>query len=398
MFIDERTFHRIQRLPPYVFKVVDELKMEARRRGEDIIDLGMGNPDRPTPPHIVDKLVEAVRKPKNHRYSVSRGIYKLRLGIAKWYERRYGIQLDPETEVCATMGAKEGLAHLVMAILAPGDVAFVPNPTYPIHSYSVVLSDGDLRAIELGRADADFVDRLERAVKTVWPRPKLLILNFPHNPTTQVVDLAFFERIVDFCRENRILVIHDLAYADICFGGYEAPSFLQVPGAKEIGVEFVSLSKSYNMAGWRVGFCVGNPQMVHALVRIKSYLDYGMFTPIQVAAIIALETPDQTVRDIAAVYERRRDKLVDGLNRAGWPVERPQATMFVWAEIPEPFRHLGSLEFAKLLLKEAKVAVSPGIGFGQYGDGHVRFALVENEHRILQAVHGIRSMFRRLAG
>ena len=398
MFIDERTFHRIQRLPPYVFKVVDELKMEARRRGEDIIDLGMGNPDRPTPPHIVDKLVEAVRKPKNHRYSVSRGIYKLRLGIAKWYERRYGIQLDPETEVCATMGAKEGLAHLVMAILAPGDVAFVPNPTYPIHSYSVVLSDGDLRAIELGRADADFVDRLERAVKTVWPRPKLLILNFPHNPTTQVVDLAFFERIVDFCRENRILVIHDLAYADICFGGYRAPSFLQVPGAKEIGVEFVSLSKSYNMAGWRVGFCVGNPQMVHALVRIKSYLDYGMFTPIQVAAIIALETPDETVRDIAAVYERRRDKLVDGLNRAGWPVERPRATMFVWAEIPEPFRHLGSLEFAKLLLKEAKVAVSPGIGFGQYGDGHVRFALVENEHRILQAVHGIRSMFRRLAG
>ncbi len=398
MFIDERTFHRIQRLPPYVFKVVDELKMEARRRGEDIIDLGMGNPDRPTPPHIVEKLVEAVRKPKNHRYSVSRGIYKLRLGIAKWYERRYGIQLDPETEVCATMGAKEGLAHLVMAILAPGDVAFVPNPTYPIHSYSVVLSDGDLRAIELGKADADFVDRLERAVKTVWPRPKLLILNFPHNPTTQVVDLAFFERIVDFCRENRILVIHDLAYADICFDGYKAPSFLQVPGAKEIGVEFVSLSKSYNMAGWRVGFCVGNPQMVHALVRIKSYLDYGMFTPIQVAAIIALETPDETVRDIAAVYERRRDKLVDGLNRAGWPVERPRATMFVWAEIPEPFRHLGSLEFAKLLLKEAKVAVSPGIGFGQYGDGHVRFALVENEHRILQAVHGIRSMFRRLAG
>ncbi len=398
MFIDERTFHRIQRLPPYVFKVVDELKMEARRRGEDIIDLGMGNPDRPTPPHIVDKLVEAVRKPKNHRYSVSRGIYKLRLGIAKWYERRYGIQLDPETEVCATMGAKEGLAHLVMAILAPGDVAFVPNPTYPIHSYSVVLADGDLRAIELGRADADFVDRLERAVKTVWPRPKLLILNFPHNPTTQVVDLAFFERIVDFCRENRILVIHDLAYADICFGGYKAPSFLQVPGAKEIGVEFVSLSKSYNMAGWRVGFCVGNPQMVHALVRIKSYLDYGMFTPIQVAAIIALETPDETVRDIAAVYERRRDKLVEGLNRAGWPVERPQATMFVWAGIPEPFRHLGSLEFAKLLLREAKVAVSPGIGFGQYGDGHVRFALVENEHRILQAVHGIRSMFRRLAG
>ena len=398
MWIEERTFHRIQRLPPYVFKVVDELKMAARRRGEDIIDLGMGNPDRPTPPHIVEKLVEAVRKPKNHRYSVSKGIHKLRLGIAKWYERRYGVYLDPESEVCATMGAKEGLAHLVMAILGPGDVAFVPNPTYPIHSYSVVLADGDLRAIELGEGGVEFIERLERAVKTGWPRPKLLILNFPQNPTTQVVDLAFFERMVEFCRDNRILLIHDLAYADICFDGYQAPSLLQVPGAKDLAVEFVSLSKSYNMAGWRVGFCVGNPQMVNALVRIKSYLDYGMFQPIQIASIIALESPDEVVRDIAAVYERRRDKLVDGLNRAGWPVAKPRATMFLWAEIPEPFRDLGSLEFAKLLLKEAKVAVSPGIGFGQYGDGHVRFALVENEHRILQAIHGIRGMMRRLAG
>ena len=398
MWIEERTFHRIQRLPPYVFKVVDELKMAARRRGEDIIDLGMGNPDRPTPPHIVEKLVEAVRKPKNHRYSVSKGIHKLRLGIAKWYERRYGVYLDPESEACATMGAKEGLAHLVMAILGPGDLAFVPNPTYPIHSYSVVLADGDLRAIELGEGGVDFIDRLERAVKTVWPRPKLLILNFPQNPTTQVVDLTFFERIVEFCRENRILLIHDLAYADICFDGYQAPSLLQVPGAKDLAVEFVSLSKSYNMAGWRVGFCVGNPQMVNALVRIKSYLDYGMFQPIQIASIIALESPDEVVREIASVYERRRDKLVEGLNRAGWPVEKPKATMFLWAEIPEPFRDMGSLEFSKLLLKEAKVAVSPGLGFGQYGDGHVRFALVENEHRILQAIHGIRGMMRRLVG
>ncbi len=398
MWIEERTFHRIQRLPPYVFKVVDELKMAARRRGEDIIDLGMGNPDRPTPPHIVEKLVEAVRKPRNHRYSVSKGIHKLRLGIAKWYERRYGVYLDPESEACATMGAKEGLAHLVMAILGPGDLAFVPNPTYPIHSYSVVLADGDLRAIELGEGGVDFIDRLERAVKTVWPRPKLLILNFPQNPTTQVVDLAFFERIVEFCRENRILLIHDLAYADICFDGYQAPSLLQVPGAKDLAVEFVSLSKSYNMAGWRVGFCVGNPQMVNALVRIKSYLDYGMFQPIQIASIIALESPDEVVREIASVYERRRDKLVEGLNRAGWPVEKPKATMFLWAEIPEPFRDMGSLEFSKLLLKEAKVAVSPGLGFGQYGDGHVRFALVENEHRILQAIHGIRGMMRRLVG
>ncbi len=398
MWIEDRTFHRIQRLPPYVFKVVDELKMAARRRGEDIIDLGMGNPDRPTPPHIVEKLVEAVRKPRNHRYSVSKGIHKLRLGIAKWYERRYGVYLDPESEVCATMGAKEGLAHLVMAILGPGDLAFVPNPTYPIHSYSVVLADGDLRAIELGDGGVDFIDRLERAVKTVWPRPKLLILNFPQNPTTQVVDLTFFERIVEFCRENRILLIHDLAYADICFDGYQAPSLLQVPGAKDLAVEFVSLSKSYNMAGWRVGFCVGNPQMVNALVRIKSYLDYGMFQPIQIASIIALESPDEVVREIASVYERRRDKLVEGLNRAGWPVEKPKATMFLWAEIPEPFRDMGSLEFSKLLLKEAKVAVSPGLGFGQYGDGHVRFALVENEHRILQAIHGIRGMMRRLVG
>ncbi len=398
MWVDESVFHRIQRLPPYVFKVVDELKMEARRRGEDIIDLGMGNPDRPTPTHIVDKLVEAAQKPKNHRYSVSRGIYKLRLAMAKWYERRYGVALDPESEVCVTLGAKEGLAHLVMAILGSGDVAFVPNPTYPIHSYSVVLADGDLRAIELGEGGDEFLGRLEREMKTVWPRPKLLILNFPQNPTTQVADPGFFEKVVGFCRENRILLIHDLAYADICFDGYRAPSILEVPGAKDLAVEFVSLSKSYNMAGWRVGFCVGNPAMVHALTRIKSYLDYGMFQPVQIASVIALETPDEVVREIAGVYRSRRDKLVEGLGRAGWPVEKPKATMFVWAPIPEPFRGMGSLEFAKLLLREAKVAVSPGIGFGQFGDDHVRFALVENEHRIHQAVAGIRGMMRRLAG
>ena len=397
MWVDESVFHRIQRLPPYVFKVVDDLKMEARRRGEDIIDLGMGNPDRPTPAHIVDKLVEAAQKPKNHRYSVSRGIYKLRLAMAKWYERRYGVALDPESEVCVTLGAKEGLAHLVMAILGSGDVAFVPNPTYPIHSYSVVLADGDLRAIELGEGGDEFLGRLEREMKTVWPRPKLLILNFPQNPTTQIADLGFFEKVVGFCRENRILLIHDLAYADICFDGYRAPSILEVPGAKDLAVEFVSLSKSYNMAGWRVGFCVGNPAMIHALTRIKSYLDYGMFQPVQIASVIALETPDEVVQEIAEVYRVRRDKLVEGLGRAGWPVEKPKATMFVWAPIPEPFRGMGSLEFAKLLLREAKVAVSPGIGFGQFGDDHVRFALVENEHRIHQAVAGIRAMMRRLA-
>ncbi|MDW7712033.1 MAG: aminotransferase class I/II-fold pyridoxal phosphate-dependent enzyme [Deferrisomatales bacterium] len=396
MFSDDQSFHRIERLPPYVFKEVDELKMRARRRGDDIIDLGMGNPDRPTPPHIVEKLIEAVQKPKNHRYSVSRGIYKLRLGIAKWYERQYGVFLDPETEVCATMGAKEGLAHLVMAVLAPGDLVFVPNPTYPIHSYSVVLADGDLRAIELGAGGQAFIDRLERATRTVWPRPRVLILNFPQNPTTLTVDLAFFERIVDFCRDNRMMLIHDLAYADICFDGYRAPSLLQVPGAKEIGVEFMSLSKSYNMAGWRVGFCAGNPKMINALVRIKSYLDYGMFQPIQIASVIALESGPEVVRDIVEVYRSRRDKLVEGLIRAGWPVEKPLATMFLWAAVPEPWKAMGSLEFTKLLLREAKVAVSPGVGFGAYGDGHVRFALVENEHRIQQACAGIREMFRRL--
>jgi len=398
MLIDESKFHRIQRLPPYVFKEVDALKMAARRSGEDIIDLGMGNPDKPTPKHIVDKMIEASNNPKNHRYSVSKGIPKLRVAMSKWYERHYNVFLDPETEVCATLGAKEGLAHLMMAILAPGDVVFVPNPNYPIHAYAVVLSDAQVRAIHIGDlkdGGVDFIERLKHAIKTVWPKPRMLVLNFPQNPTCQTVELPFFEKMVAFCRETEIMLVHDLAYADVVFDGYKAPSVLQVPGAKEIAVEFYSLSKSYNMAGWRIGFCVGNPQMVNALVRIKSYLDYGMFQPLQIAGIIALDSPDEIVHDIVSVYESRRNKLVKGLNDAGWPIELPKATMFAWAKIPDAFSHMDSVEFSKFLLREAKVAVSPGIGFGQYGEGHVRFALVENEHRIGQAINGIREMFKK---
>ncbi len=401
MFIDESKFHRIQRLPPYVFKEVDELKMSARRSGEDIIDLGMGNPDLPTPQHIVDKLTEAAQKGRNHRYSVSRGITKLRVAMANWDKRRYDVDLDPETEVCATLGAKEGLAHLAMAVLAPGDVVFVPNPNYPIHAYASVLSDAQVRAIHVGDLDDSgdaFIARLEHGTKTIWPRPRMLMLNFPQNPTTKVVDLAFMEKIVAFCREHNIILVHDLAYADICFDGYKAPSVLQVPGAKDIAVEFYSLSKSYNMAGWRVGFCVGNRKLVNALVRIKSYLDYGMFQPIQIAAIIALDSPDHVSQSICNVYQNRRDKLITGLARAGWEIEPPKATMFVWAKIPEQFAHMNSVEFSKHMLREAKVAVSPGIGFGEYGEGHVRFALIENEMRLQQAAAGIREMFRKQDG
>jgi alanine-synthesizing transaminase len=395
MLIDESRFHRIARLPPYVFKEVDALKMAARRAGEDIIDLGMGNPDQPTPQLVVDKLVEAAHKGKNHRYSVSKGIPKLRAAMAKWYERKYNVHLDPETEVCVTLGAKEGIAHLAMAILAPGDVVFVPNPNYPIHTYAAVLADADVRAIHLGEGGDDFIERLTHATKTMWPKPRMLMLNFPQNPTTLVTDLAFMEKIVGFCRENQMMLVHDLAYADICYDGYVAPSILQVPGAKDIAVEFYSLSKGYNMAGWRVGFCVGNPQMVNALVRIKSYLDYGMFQPIQIASIIALDELDDFPPTVREQYEKRRDKLVGGLNRAGWEITPPKATMFVWAKIPERFAAMGSVEYAKFILREAKVAVSPGIGFGQYGDGHVRFALIENENRIQQAVNGIRDMLQR---
>ena len=382
-------FRRMSRLPPYVFSIVNELKMDLRRKGEDIIDMGMGNPDIPTPKHIVDKLVEAAQKGQNHRYSASAGITKLRHAISEWYRRRYDVEIDPDTEAIATIGAKEGLSHLVLALISPGDVVFSPNPTYPIHPYSVIIAGGDLRSIPIG-PDRDFFEDLLNATKQTWPSPKMLIISYPHNPTTAVVDLAFFEKIVDFCREHDMMVVHDFAYADLVFDGYEPPSFLQVPGAKDIGVEFFSLSKSYSMPGWRVGFCVGNPEIVSALRRIKSYLDYGMFQPIQIASIIALNGPQDCVQEIVDVYRQRRDALVNGLNRAGWPVDSPKGTMFLWARIPEAYQKMGSVEFSKMLIREAKVAVSPGIGFGEYGDDSVRFALVENPQRVNQAIRGIR--------
>lgn len=382
-------FHRIKRLPPYVFNIVNQLKIEARARGEDIVDFGMGNPDLPTPLHIVEKLCEAARNPRNHRYSASRGIMKLRQAIADWYRRRYNVEADPETEAIVTIGAKEGIAHLALALLEPGDMALVPNPTYPIHYYSVVIAGGNVKSIRLG-PDEDFFENLLIAFKEAWPPPKLLILSFPHNPTTSCVDLPFFERVVAFAREHRLIVIHDFAYADLTFDGYQAPSFLQVEGAKEVGVEFFTLSKSYNMPGWRVGFAVGNASLIHALARVKSYLDYGIFQPVQIAAIIALNGPQGCVQETVATYRSRRDVLVNGLNRIGWRIEKPKGTMFVWARIPEPYRTMGSLEFSKFLLEKAKVAVSPGVGFGPYGDEYVRFALVENEHRTRQALQGIK--------
>jgi alanine-synthesizing transaminase len=387
-------FGRIKRLPPYVFSVVTNMKIEARHRGEDIIDLGMGNPDQGTPQHIVDKMVEATQNPKNHRYSASKGITKLRSAICDWYKRRYDVSLDPETEAVVTIGSKEGLSHLALATVEPGDVVLTTTPAYPIHPYAVIIAGGEVRSIPL-RKDADFIADMTEAYKNTWPRPKMLIINFPNNPTTQVVDLDFFQRIVDFAKENKLIVIHDLAYADLNFDGYRAPSLLQAKGAKDVGVEFFSLTKSYNMAGWRVGFCCGNREIVGALIKIKSYLDYGMFQPIQIASIIALNGPQECVREISDLYQARRDALVDGLNKSGWQIERPKATMFVWAEIPETFRKLGSLEFSKYLIQEAKVAVSPGIGFGDYGDSHVRFALVENEHRIRQAVKGIKQALQK---
>jgi len=384
-------FRRITRLPPYVFSIIDTLKMQARREGEDIIDLGMGNPDLPTPQPVVDKLIEAVQNPKNHRYSVSRGIYKLRLAITNWYRRNFNVELDPDSEAIVTMGAKEGLSHMALSIISSGDVVLVPNPAYPIHPYSVVIAGGDLMSFPIGK-EYDFFEQLMKAVKRTWPKPKLLIISFPNNPTTSVVDLDFFRKVVDFAKENKCLVIHDLAYADLVFDDYKAPSLLQVPGAKEIGVEFFSMSKSYSMPGWRVGFAVGNPQMIAALARLKSYFDYGMFQPIQIASIIALNELPNAAKEATAVYKDRRDVLVEGLNKIGWTIEKPKATMFVWAEIPEKFKQMGSLDFSKVLLKEAKVAVSPGIGFGEYGEGYVRFALVENEHRIRQAIRGIRGV------
>ncbi|MGB6064085.1 MAG: aminotransferase class I/II-fold pyridoxal phosphate-dependent enzyme [Desulfomonilaceae bacterium] len=387
-------FIRIKRLPPYVFQVVNELKMKLRRAGDDIIDLGMGNPDLPTPNHIVNKVIEAVQNPRNHRYSASAGIPKLREAFAAWWRRRYGVDLDADTEVVATMGAKDALAHLVLAIVQPGDVVFVPSPTYPIHPYSVVIAGGDLRHIPI-RPDSDFYEDLRAAARLTWPSPKILIISFPHNPTTMVVDQDFFKRIVDFAHEYKIMVIHDFAYADLTYDGYKAPSFLSVPGAKEVGVEIFSMSKSYAMAGWRVGCAVGNAQMIEALRRLKSYIDYGMFQPIQIAAIIALNETQECVGNIVAEYRDRRDALCSGLNDCGWEVTPPKGTMFVWAKIPEQFRAMGSLEFSKLVAEQAKVAVSPGIGFGPFGDEYVRFALVENRMRINQAVRGIRHFITR---
>ncbi len=387
----ETHFRRIERLPPYVFAEVDRLKAEARARGEDIIDFGMGNPERPTPGHIVEKLVEVARRDNTHRYSASRGIPRLRRAICRWYAERYAVELDPEGEAIVTIGSKEGLAHLALAVLGPGDAVLVPNPSYPIHPYGAVIAGADVRHVKLVPG-GDFFAELEQAIRDIWPRPRLLVISFPANPTTQCVERDFFERVVAIAREHGIWVVHDFAYADLCYDGYRAPSILEVPGARECAVESFSLSKSYNMPGWRVGFVVGNPTLIAALARIKSYLDYGLFTPIQVAAIEALEGPQECVAEIRETYRGRRDVLCEGLERAGWAVARPRATMFVWAPIPEPFRALGSLEFAKRLLAEARVAVSPGIGFGHYGDGYVRFALIENRHRIRQALRGIRRM------
>ena len=394
MFSVIEEFARIKRLPPYVFNIVNELKAAARARGEDIIDFGMGNPDQPTPQHIVDKLVEAAQRGDTHRYSLSRGIPRLRKAICDWYKRRYDVDLDPDRQAIVTIGSKEGLAHLALATVGPGDAVLVPNPAYPIHPYGFAIAGADIRHVPL-RPDVDFFAELEKAIKDSWPKPKMLVLNFPANPTAQCVDLSFFEQVVAIAREHGIWLVHDLAYADIVFDGYQAPSILQVPGAREIAVESFSLSKSYNMPGWRVGFMLGNEKLIAALARMKSYLDYGMFTPIQVAAIAALEGPQDCVSEIRQTYRQRRDVLCNGLSSAGWEIVPPRATMFAWARIPEAYREMGSLEFSKKLLHEAKVAVAPGIGFGEYGDDHVRFGLIENEHRTRQAVRGIRQMLRR---
>jgi len=385
------TFARLDRLPPYVFATVNEIKMEARRAGQDIIDLGMGNPDLGTPQHIVDKLTEAAQKPPNHRYSASMGITKLRMAIASWYDRRFGVSIDPDNEAIATIGVKEGISHLILVTIRPGDVVFAPNPTYPIHPYSAIIAGGDVRGIPVG-PESDFFENLLSATKTTWPRPKVLIISYPHNPTTEVVDLAFFEKIVDYAKEHNIMIIHDFAYADLVFDGYEAPSFLQAKGAKDVGVEFFSLSKSYSMPGWRVGFCVGNPEIISALRRIKSYLDYGIFQPIQIASIIALNGDYDCVEQIRDTYKERRDALVNGLNRIGWNIKSPKGTMFVWAKIPQRYIQMGSVEFSKMLIAEAQVAVSPGLGFGEYGDQYVRFALIENPMRISQAIRGVRKI------
>ena len=390
-------FPRIQRLPPYVFNIVNELKAKARQRGEDIIDFGMGNPDEPTPQHIVDKLCEAAQRGDTHRYSVSRGIPRLRRAICAWYKRRFDVDLDMDSEAIVTIGSKEGLAHLALATVDRGDAVLVPNPTYPIHPYGFVIAGADIRHVPL-IPGVDFFVELENAIRNSWPKPKMLVLNFPGNPTTMCVELDFFEKVVEIARDHGIWVIHDLAYADIVFDGYKAPSILQVPGAKDVAGEFFTLSKSYNMPGWRVGFMCGNRKLVAALARIKSYLDYGMFTPIQVASILALEGPQDCVEEIRLRYQNRRDVLCQGLHAAGWMVDVPKATMFVWAHIPPQYREMGSLEFSKKLLVDARVAVAPGIGFGEYGNDYVRFGLIENEHRTRQAVRSIKEMMRRDRG
>jgi alanine-synthesizing transaminase len=387
-------FPRIRRLPPYVFNITGELKAAARSRGEDIIDFGMGNPDGATPPHIVDKLIETARRGDTHRYSVSKGIPRLRRAICSWYKTRFDVELDPDREAIVTIGSKEGIAHLALATLDRGDSVLVPNPAYPIHIYGPVIAGADIRHIPM-IPGVDFFEEAEKAIKDSYPKPRMLILNFPGNPTTQCVELPFFEKVIDLAREHGIYVVHDIAYADIVFDGYRAPSIMQVRGAKEVAVEFFTLSKSYNMPGWRVGFMVGNHKLVAALARMKSYHDYGTFTPIQVASILALEGPQDCVHEICENYRKRRDVLCQGLHKLGWMVEVPKATMFVWARIPEPYRAMGSLEFSKKLLEDAKVAVSPGIGFGEYGDDHVRFSLIENEERTRQGLRGIKDMFRK---
>ena len=389
-------FDKVDRIPPYTLSIVNELKAEARRAGRDVIDLGFGNPDLPTPEHIVDKLVEAARDPRNHRYSASRGLPNLRRAMSRWYARRYEVELDTDTEILATIGAKEGVSHFVLAAISRGDTVLVPDPCYGIHGFSVVIAGGDMRFVPLVPVEG-FLERLAEAGNDSWPRPKMIICSFPHNPTTTIVDLAFMRDLVLFCLEHDIILVHDLAYAELCFDGYEPPSVLQVPEARDIAIEFTSLSKSHSMAGWRVGFAAGNREMIAALARVKSYLDYGTFQPIQIAAIVALDGPQDCVAETVEEYRLRRDALIDGLATPGevvWKIEKPLATMFVWAPIPEPFRELGSLEFSKLLLERADVAVSPGVGFGPSGEGHVRFALVENRHRIRQAVRSIRKLLR----
>ena len=389
----KRRFARIDRLPPYVFNITAELKLAARRRGEDIIDMSMGNPDGATPPHIVAKLTEVAQRPDTHGYSASKGIPRLRRAISHWYHDRYGVEIDADKEAIVTIGSKEGLAHLMLATLDRGDTVLVPDPSYPIHIYGAVIAGADIRSVPIVPG-VDFFAELEKAIRGSYPKPKMMILGFPSNPTAQCVELDFFERVIALAKKHDIFVVHDLAYADIVFDGWKAPSIMQVPGAKDIAVEFFTLSKSYNMAGWRIGFMVGNPDLVAALARIKSYHDYGTFTPLQVAAIAALEGDQQCVKDIATQYQKRRDVLVKGLNEAGWAVESPKASMYIWAPVPPRYAHLGSLEFSRLLLERARVCVSPGIGFGDHGDGHVRFALIENESRIRQAVRGIKAMLK----